>query len=483
MKGEAIITVKDKNGNIKTQVKETNLVFDIPKEIVKQIIQNIDLGENNSTSSSPNISSYASNPISVAISYDTWFRSIFINDETCSEVNYKDWKMPVLYGGEYVSQNTSNKRYAYYDTASSSRTENRLKKVYIWNQCPEFLMKSINLKHDMNAYYITFTSNSSSGTAASYILRKKGQYFFKPFEPYYCNNVSGNKYANNLLTKSTFYWYSSGGYRIFNNTPISYYKTSGNGNAVNTAIIPLKNNLVTNREEIACLSKEQYIDSIISSTDTSIKYLNIINANTGEIERSFPLTQFDGFTGYSSSNPYQYIYNIKIIPTDFGNFIMMPKNTSTNTWFIWQIPEEATNDTIPLYITNALNASYTYMNGNYQNVFVLNEYIFMLCNGNTNIKKTIKLNDIREISEPTDEDKITTYDYVPFNISSTYYSSTGLSSGDNNCAYQCNKYYDLTCVNAAYWETWYNTTVLNLATPIQISEGDTLTVEYTITAN
>lgn len=480
MKGEALITVKDKDGNVKKQVKETNTVFDIPKEIIKETLQNIDVGEvngvNYTTPPNDHITNFVANPISYAMAYDMWFRSIYINDENTSEVDYKDWKMPVLFGGEYSSQNTSNKRYAYYDTASSSRNDNKLKKVYIWTNCPAFSLKSINLKNERNSY--TDASIFSNFIPAKYCLRNYGQYYYRPGDGYtYQSMLNGTVLNNTLYTKSNFEWSYSGGIRRFNGIQIATRKTSASGNAKTSPIFSLKDN------EICLLSNLQYTTSILESTSDQIKYVNIINANTGEVKRSFVLTQFDGFVGYNSTNHYQNLTSIRIVATDFGNFIMMPKTTgSPYQFYLWQIPDTQTSETIPLYLTNPLNASSSYSMGSYiPNTIILNQYIFFLYNSSNTDKKTIRLNDVSQITNPTDADKITEYDYVPFNITANgYYSTNGQ---DYATLSQYSKYYKQIWVATTGWETWYNTTALNLAEPVAIAEGDTLTVEYTITAS
>lgn len=475
MKGEALITVKDKDGNIKKQVKESNMVFDVPKEIVKQILQNIDLGEINTTTTNQGatyISTYIGNPISFAMSYDTWFRSIFINDENTSEVDYKDWKMPVLYGGEYNPANTSNKRYSMIDTASSSRSTNKIKKVYIWTNCPAFNLKSINLRHLHNGMYYNsaYIPLNNDPSYFKNFLRKYGNYYWKAGQMAQ-ETLLGSLSGNTLYTKSDFHWYVNGGRRTFNGTAISYNTLSNSYWDNNSVIIPMKN------YEMCLLSNLQYTDSILSSTSNYIKYINIINANTGEIKRSIPLTQFEGFVGYSSANPYQTISNIKIISTDFGTYLVTRKTTnSPYSFYLWRIPEQeeyeqdySNNEVIPLYVTNPI---FTTSQSFIQHIECLNEYIF-----DQYTSTTVRIKDVSGIVDPTDADKITTYNYLPINRTASVSSSTYQQAGA-----VVNKFYDMTTWTTN-WETWYNTTALNLAEPVAIAEGDTLTVEYTITAS
>lgn len=484
MKGQATIIVKDKEGNIKQQVTENNIVFDIPKEIIKQVLSFADVGEVNGTTTSngaTTINSYSTNPISTALNYKNWFDTIYLYEEPISEVDYKDWKIPVLYGGEYNKAYDSNYRYAKKDSATSTTLPHATtyKQVFTWANIPQgFSLKGISLKHQMASDYIQYADYfpfcTTYGTPSVYELRRIGNFYYRPCQVggYLTGSIFGNLTWNTLYTKSTFSWKTTGGNRNFKGVNVGYISGgSENTNAI-TVIYPLKKSSITNHNEIAVLSELQFVDSILTSTSTNIKYINIIDADTGEVTRSFPLTQFDGFVGYSASNHYMGSSSIRIISTDFGNFLLTRKTmgSSDYNFYLWQLPDSSSESTIPLYVTNSVITSTTSNTNNH--IQVLNEYIFDSW-GN----KTIRLMDVSEISEPTDVDKIKTYNYIPFNR----LSSVSSHNRYNNYA-TFNKYYDLTC-NTSQYECWYNTTALNISQEIQIAEGDTLTVEYTITAN
>lgn len=486
MKGQATIIVKDKEGNIKQQVTENNVVFDIPKELIKQVLSFADLGEINTTTTSNGatiVSSYSNNPISVAFNYKNWFDTIYLYDEPVSEVDYKDWKIPVLYGGEYNKAYDSNYRYTKKDSATSTTLPHATtyKQVFTWANIPQaFQLKGLSLKHQMASDYIQYASNFpfciNYDTPSIYELRKIGNFYYRPCQvgSYLTNPIFGNLTWNTLYTKSTFSWKTTGGNRNFTGIQVGYISGSSQyTNAISVIYSLRKNPSNNNHNEIAVLSELQYSDSILTSTSTYIKYINIIDADTGEIKRSFPLTQFDEFVGYSASNHYMTPTNIRIISTDFGNFLLTRKTmgSSDYNFYLWQIPDSLTDSTIPLYVTDAVISGGS--TGNVATyIQVLNEYIF-----NSWQSKTIRLNDVSEISEPTDSDKITTYNYVPFNRMSSIYTQDYYR---NYATYS--KYYDLTC-NSSTYECWYNTTALNISQEIQIAQGDTLTVEYTITAN
>ena len=462
MKGQALITIKDKNGNIKKQVKEDNVVFDIPKEILKEYIKDADLGGiGNKYDNYNNYSTYATLP--KVICYTGWFGSIKVNDENCSEVDYKDFKMPVLYGGENAKQQSSNKRYAYIDTVNSSKTDNVMKKSYTWNDCPAFTLKSINLCHELMSANKSRTSLYlclQGGFSDPYIARY-GKYYFRkaPF--------SGGRYQfdqklniddNELGEKGNWKWDRAYGRKeIINHLQVGYYNTdTSSGSPFRyVQIYPAKNN------EIILL---RAVDNVTDDDNGyRVKYLHVIDSTTGTLKRSFPFSQFDGFAGGSGGTIQSYY--VRIASTDFGNFIIMAKSDSRTNLFIWKIPDTQTSETIPVYAD--ISSTGMEMNDNYSEVgiVVLNEFLFYP-KGAYNECITIRIND--DVNNP-----FTLYDYIPFNNTTSKESSNLYTS-------YFNKYYTPTYNT---WEVWYNTTALNLSEPVAVSQGDTVTIEYTITAN
>jgi hypothetical protein len=466
MKGEALITIKDKNGKIKQQVKETNVVFDIPKELTKKMIENADLelgttenGFSNATTAD------MSSMLSVITAYEDWFRSIKINDEECSEVDFKDWKMPVLFGGEIASANSNRKRYAYYDTANSSKTGNLLKKSYTWNDCPAFTLKSINLCH-----YVASTSQSRASvmTILGYqTIMKKGIFLWWNNEANNSGNTKGMAF-NQLARKNGFTWESGKGRAAIitkrvgptgnNNYNYQYYRKPH--------IIPLKG------DEIAVLTADADYTNEANNNSSAVKYLSIIDSTNGNVKRSFPLTQFDGFVGYTSSNHYITSDYVQIVATDFGSFIVMSKTNSASNLFIWKIPEQSemenysNNEAIPVYadLTSISGISIAT-----NTCVVVNEFLIFTADfGN---EHTIRINN--DAQNP-----YTLYNYAPFNM-------TNGSSNSQYSSSNVNKYADAISGGGYFaLPKWYNTTALNLSGGgVSVSAGDTITIEYTITAN
>lgn len=459
MKGEAIITVKNKDGIIKKQIKEKNVVFDIPKELLKQMLGFVDFGSLGGQPTSYSGSGGAS-CINFALDLKDWFSSIKINDEECSTTDYMDFKMPVLYGGEIQSAQTSRSRYAYIDTGSSTTTNNVMRKVWTFNHCPSFMLRSINLCHKQMQKDCTRSAIGQVFVGNRwYSLLNCGKFFFK--NPNQANDGNALGIGNNVLgEKGDFKWTYDYGRRGVNKVIQVATSATSYGWRLQ-AIYPLAN------DEIALL---RYVDNITSDdSESGARFLHIIDANTGALKRSFPLTQFDGFVG-SGSYHYISLTIVRIVATPFGNFIVMSKDNNGQNVFIWKIPEQSemtnysNNEPIPVY-ADLTGTGFVMSNSIYTTPTVLNEFLF-LPGATYTTDKTVRIN-----NDPLNP--FTVYDYIPFN-NSTSYGSDSLYGGIFN------RYYK----NAFnMWDCWYNTTSLNLATPIEIASEDTLTVEYTITAN
>lgn len=459
MKGEALITIKTKDGKIKQQVKKSNLVFDLPKEAMKRIISNVDIG------SLKTAGSYQTSNVGYISNFSDWFGSIQLNDELCDTTDYKDFKFPILYGGETTSANSSRSRYAYIDTANSSKTNNIMKKSYTWNNCPAFTLRSINLKRKE-------FSTQQFGIALPYywfeITKCKNIWFTMHFSSSteYNDNYRLGISRNSICMKNPLFNWNNNRKDFTKILQVAGFSTTGSGTSpYNTSgsIIPLKN------DEIALLRNTNEITTDNSSSQ--IKYLHIINANDGTLKRSFPLTQFDGFVGYSSSNNYIDNSYISIVATDFGSFIVMSKTNSNSNVFVWKIPEQSemsdysNNEAISVY---ADLSSTGFTNG--RGMIIIGNCMIRPNNTVAN-EITIRINN--DSQNP----------YTVFN-----YSGTNGSISSNSRLY-ANKYCELFMGNIMYnytdiyFETWYNTTVLNLSEGVEVAQGDTVTIEYTITAN
>ena len=122
MKGTAHIVVKDKYGNIKTNVTEHNTITDAYKNILAQYLQK--LPEVVASTSGSNLT-YFPEP-----SYK-YFDGIMLHEKACSDD--KDIPLPVLIGGQTAKSNSTNNTYS----AASSVVKNKDKIQNIWSWTAE----------------------------------------------------------------------------------------------------------------------------------------------------------------------------------------------------------------------------------------------------------------------------------------------------------------------------------------------------------
>ena len=459
MQGKARIIVKDINGNIKQDIEEKNTVFNIPKLLFKPVLENTDLGSGNGEM------------FNSILNYYNWFRSIKINDEFCSEEDCRDYKLPVLWGSEAPNLNTSQTRYAPLVTASSSINNNILKRVFTWTGCPEFKMRSVNLTHLYNGgndYSGQTTTNNlwpGCTTNAQLQIYKLGNFYFSPTLSS-SNNSNMIINSNTLYRKGNFKWQSTKTGKKFTKvvqvTQPSYY-SSGSWSSYNVYTNCCIRGCINNEIMLAHYNQDVFTDS----SETRIRYISFIDNISGDLKRTIPLTALEGFV--SSLIPYY--YEFKLITNQFGNYIITRTNNTSPGYgmSMYKLPDTYNDgDIIPkLYdITTIYNSNSLY------NVFVIEDCVFF-----GNQRKTLKF---KSDSLNADE-ALDLYNYIPFNYTS---SSTDTQYAQSLCGVNFGKlqgeavYY----IDSSF-ACWYNTTALNLAEEIDIAEGDTLTIEYTITAN
>lgn len=452
MKGEALITIKTKDGKIKQQVKSNNVVFDIPKEILKEGLKNIDKMRGSNWNSESNRYCNWGLPYAIVDFYN-WFKCIRVYDENCSTTDFKDVKYPVLFGGTKTI--TGKQRYALVtDNTSGVDDPNILKFSWTWNNCPNFNIKCISLCHDYNVRY----GDSYRGYSDLYhgvvrtlgnMLWCEGKYSFS-LSRYLADNDNYGSSLSVYINK-LYKFKANGKYRWKCASKeieeaSKYFATSSDTYAFPT-IFPTCNN------EIVVLN---YADDLNVSDNNNSYFGNVIvvDALTGLKKRSFNRTAF----GVTSSSTY--IYRYAVITTDFGNYLY-----DRSAKKIYTIPDNA-NDTPEVFADLSENQSaITYSNQAYYRV--LNNMYYEVPSSISNDGFGFKIN-----SATTGD--VTIYNYAPV---TTY--------GSNNQKGQvANKYYDLLYKGSDCFEYWYNSTALNLTgSGVEVEQGDTVTIEYTITAN
>lgn len=468
MKGEALITIKDKNGKVKQQVKNGNVVFDIPKELLKHLIKGAKFPVAGQANSNPYGSSLLS-PFSSSIlgfiqGYEDWFKAIKVNDETCDTTDYTDYKVPVLFGSEGDKNVEANTRYAKYDSNNSTKNNNVLKKVYTWNNCPAFTIRSINLCHYNS---LTYNPAQAIESANGSMLVKYGKYYISKM---YSGGASRpfNRYYNYLYEDNgQFNWSNN---RIGFNT--SAIRIGGDGGGGAYSILDLI--YTAKSREIILLKRENDLNSADSNYSYGPRYVIVIDADTGNIKRSFPITQFSGVVAPSSD--YANVY-AKVFTTEFGNFLMIDANRGTPYKInIYKIPDQSemsnysNNESIPVWYENLNTNLFSNTNGNpLLGCTIIKNVALFTRDGNYTYNKALKIN------SATLGD-VTLYDYLPTNR-----SNIGTSYNDY-AGKHATTYLDEYLFREGI-PTWFNTTALNLSEGVAVAEGDTVTIEYTITAN
>ena len=257
-----------------------------------------------------------------------------------------------------------------------------------------------------------------------------------------------------------------------------------------------------------CNPNERFVFSYVSSGTTYYsssgvgtgRTLEIRDKDTNNVLRSFPLTQFTGFrTTYSppsgsSGNDYSY-YCTYIVNTGSKNVLIQPAygGMSLN---IWQIPDTATEDPIPVAATvlendcNYFSSSSNYISDVHSKT--IGPYISWIPSDVSSTSSSRKANIVR-INDDFSVTKFSGYSSdKPWDV--YYYTSSGSPAGQRYpyrfhsgkmMFYRkyLNSYGDFTDGegNDGIYEPIYpNITAANFSTPIVLAEGDVLTVSYKI---
>lgn len=448
MKGEALITIKTKDGKIKQQVKEKNVVFDIPKDILKETLKYIDVMRGVITTSQDQ-QSVSWGAASAITDFKAWFQAIRVYEENVSTTDKKDVKKAVLIGGKRNITGYSN--YAQVtDNTNSMEDPNVLKFSYTWNNCPAFYLKAISLCNWHNFENGTYEKFNLYGGA----IRKLKNMMW-------CDktNLSFARWLGNVEQYGNSYTFEANSlFKIKDNAKFKWVqqvkdleqvsKPVGNTTISYSGSYPCI--FAAANDEIIVISEQQDITQTRSGHDY-FNYLHVVDATTGQVKRTYPRAKF----GVSSGS---YLNSYAVITTDFGNFLYLRAAKK-----IYTIPDNQSDDP-ELFADlssdpNITYASYTY---GYQ---VINNFIVEGQAGTGYHPYTIVINS----ATPGD---VTTYGYGPIaGIPQTYGQAV-------------NKYYENLYKGGSTYEWWYNATALNLSgNGVQVTAGDTITIEYTITAN
>lgn len=186
-------------------------------------------------------------------------------------------------------------------------------------------------------------------------------------------------------------------------------------------------------------------------TNLTTAKIQIYNSSTGDMVREFPFSQFSGLTSITNVTYYVFVVN-----TGTKNILIRTRGGSTTEdphIKYWQIPDTSTQDTIP-----TVDITFPDNFGKYPQV-ILDNYIVYGSNGSGSV---FKLND--DLSVTTYKGYVngrlswSTDSYYPFG-----YLPTGMVFLIDDATVR-----------------YPNLTAANFSTPIELAEGDVLTVSYKI---
>lgn len=202
---------------------------------------------------------------------------------------------------------------------------------------------------------------------------------------------------------------------------------------------------LTNNERFAFFnSNNNFIGLYSSALLYSTAKIRIFNSSTGDMTREFPLSQFADFPTSGQQRAW-------VVNTGTKNILCRRSYNSPYTYSCWQIPDTATEDPIP-------TVDITFPSNFISPQAVLDNYLVY---GGENSASIIRLND--DLSVTTYKGRLAGHSWYSTNSNSALrsYFPTGLTMSYNSVYYP-------------------NLTAANFSTPIELAEGDVLTVSYKI---
>ena len=448
MKGTIDVQIKHKDGSIETR-HEHNVVFDIP---------------------ALTFAKWSESPLAMATGLPTPYVSLTANrfNEFCLSEESISTTEPQYVPPALVTTTGSSSVW-YKGPATTTATDKSKVVSATWTVPSALTLKSIFFRSTSETYLMSY--NAIRYSSKNNIYKK---------------NDEVNRLKPSLLNLSTFsltkaYWNGFG--------------TSENDSAIyEPAYVdyPL------------CNPNERFVFSWVSSGTTKYSSsaagagmtLEIRDKDTNNILRSFPTTQFTGWrttytppSGSSGNNDYSYVCSY-VVNTGTKNVIIQPTygGKSLN---IWQIPDTATENAIPIAATVLENECNYY---EYYSGYILGghsktigPYISWLPSDtktNTSSKPAniVRVNDdfsITKFSGYSSDKQWKVYEnqnnnqHYPYRFHSgkmlllrQYLDYNTWSNGSKN--------------DGIYTPVYPNITASNFSTPIVLAEGDVLTVSYKI---
>jgi len=301
MKGTAHIVVKDKYGNIKTNVTEHNTIADAFKNRVQAWLNGIEKYQNSDSNNKGRFPSTTTE----------YFNGIFVNEATIADD--KDIPIPAFIGGQVAKANVSNNMYSV--TSTHTADDTKIQNTWTWTADKAYTIKSLALKNGAFANNFQSLQESWGNTTVAMVLK-----------------LNSNKV---LLTGNSYQWQCFGELKNRVKTVTKNYGNLVKASSGYLKFFPLYSN------EVALLSSSASAPATGSSVYKIYVFDkdDITNYSTATPKRSFAITQFEGMSGQNTS------VSIAIIPTEQADYLFFSKNATE--LFVYKIPRSATEETIP----------------------------------------------------------------------------------------------------------------------------------------
>lgn len=439
MKGTIDIQIKHKDGTIENR-HEHNVIFDIPSLTFKM---------------------WSESPLGIATGVPTtnvtlsgsWFSTFCLSGDTISTTE------PQYAPASLIMGSGSNGQW-YYGPETTTTTTQSITRSATWTVQSAMTLKSI--------FYRSATESSLLD------------------DSYYPRLVNGGNIYTGYTTRLKNEVLTSPGFLLTGSTSWNGLVSSSNS-ATSTETVYIDYPLCNPNERFLCSyvsgGTTEYSDTL-TGTDATIE---IRDKNTNSVLRSFPTTQFTGFRtsatppseSAGTDNDYSY-YHSRIVNTGSKNVLTQPAygGKSLN---IWQIPDTATEDPIPIAATVLENQCNYFSKYNSSNMMVSSRKTFVIGPYLAWIPIQTATDSSRgaNVCRVNDDFSVTTF--------SGYCGSAALSLNENRYASGkmfLRRYYggsgNGTENNCSYTPRYPNITASNFSTPIVLAEGDVLTVSYKI---
>ena len=461
MKGTIDINITRKDGTTEHR-QEQNVVFDIPTLVLKKSLEY------------PEISRVLRNGAVTLSSayYPADFFKYFGLSEDTMDLTAPAFRPIALrcIGG------TASK---WYDSAVTRTVED--KKITVqatWTTQSALTLKSIGFLGfalDNTIFYFArgeYSTYSDSNYATTFALFDGHLY-----RPSYKNNYSGSTTVVDLKLSNYKFSNALGGLMSASDVPVPY-------------VIPYA---LANSDERAAFTSAENVKSKGYSPSTTSNRLCIYNKNNVDAPlRYFDLSQFEGI---NTTNTYT-LNNTFIINTGTKNYLIQinyESSTQSYSRKAWQIPDAAIDagGTIPLASSTFLDTAMSGITHSTLRLHIIGNYvIFANTSNDYSSYSCVKISDdlsVQTYNGSAAEMGYTTssmpslYRYVSANESGFHFVSYVDTYSDNRVPYLPSVPELSTSVSRGTSTVVIpNYTAANFSTPIELAEGDVLTVSYKI---